>query len=478
MRHFRLIGGTLAACSLALFGVPSPASASPSEGIHNIKHVIIIMQENRSFDSYFGTFPGANGIPSGVCNPDPRHGGCQKPYYDSANANYGGAHGPTPAELAIDGGKMDGFIAAAEYRPECSAAKPECSACRGYVEVKCIDVMGYHDARQIPNYWTYAKDFVLQDNLFSSARSWSKVQHLWLVSGWSAVCPPRDTNPMDCQGTLLPPLRNGKHLYAWTDITWLLDRAGVSWRYYVFGGHEPDCEVDEAITCEPFGQSAKTPGGWNPLPNFVDVKEDNQLADIQSLANFYTAVHQPSQCGLPNVAWIVPNWKVSEHPRSTISDGQTYVTTMINAIMRSPCWGSSAVFLSWDDWGGFYDHVDPPNIDQNGYGLRVPGLVISPYAKPGYIDNQLLSHDAYMKFIEDDFLGGARLNPATDGRPDQRPAVREEASALGDLSSDFNFSQEPLPPVLLSPHPAPGPPSTEPASVVRRGRHHRRLRAR
>ena len=106
-------------------------------------------------------------------------------------------------------------------------------------------------------------------------------------------------------------------------------------------------------------------------------------------------------------------------------------------------------------------------------------MVISPYAKRGYIDNQLLSHDAYLKFIEDDFLGGERLNPATDGRPDRRPTVREEASSLGNLSSDFDFSQEPLPPVLLSPHPAPGPPSIGPEGVVetggaaepRRGRH-------
>ena len=131
-------------------------------------------------------------------------------------------------------------------------------------------------------------------------------------------------------------------------------------------------------------------------------------------------------------------------------------------MMRSPCWGSTAIFLSWDDWGGFYDHVVPPAVDRNGYGLRVPGLVISPYAKAGYIDHQQLSHDAYLKFIEDDFLEGARLNPATDGRPDKRPDVREEAPGLGDLANDFNFNQSPRPPLLLSPHPEPGPASKPP----------------
>ena len=104
------------------------------------------------------------------------------------------------------------------------------------------------------------------------------------------------------------------------------------------------------------------------------------------------------------------------------------MTSLINAAMQGPDWNSTAIFLRWDDWGGFYDHVVPPSVDQNGYGLRVPGMVISPYARQGYIDHQTLSFDAYLKFIEDDFLGGQRLDPATDGRPDPRPDVRENAA--------------------------------------------------
>jgi phospholipase C len=278
------------------------------------------------------------------------------------------------------------------------------------------------------------------------------------------MCPNGDTNPMDCVGTLNPPNRPTPETttYAWTDITYLLYRAHVSWRYYVFDGREPDCVKDESLVCEPKGQNHKTFSIWNPLPSFTDVRQDGQLENVQSLTNFYSAVHAQGQCGLPNVAWLVPNYKVSEHPNSLISVGQAYVTTLVNAIMRSPCWGTTAIFLSWDDWGGFYDHVPPPNVDENGYGLRVPGLVISPYARAGFVDDQTLSHDAYLKFIEDDFLGGARLNPATDGRPDPRPDTREEAPGLGDLSADFNFNQLPLSPVLLSPHPSPGPPSVEP----------------
>jgi phospholipase C len=236
----------------------------------------------------------------------------------------------------------------------------------------------------------------------------------------------------------------------------------VSWRYYLSGGAQPDCVNDEAVTCKAARQSSKTPGIWNPLRDFSDVAEDGQVSNIQSLTGFYESVHVSPACGLPQVAWIVPDSKVSEHPPSTIKAGQKYVTGLINSIMSSPCWGSTAIFVSWDDWGGFYDHVVPPIVDENGYGLRVPGLVISPYAKVGYIDHQQLSHDAYLKFIEDDFLSGERLNPATDGRPDKRPDVREEASGLGSLQADFNFEQPPRPPTLLSTRPKPGPASTPP----------------
>jgi phospholipase C len=129
------------------------------------------------------------------------------------------------------------------------------------------------------------------------------------------------------------------------------------------------------------------------------------------------------------------------------------VTALINAAMKSPDWDSTAIFLSWDDWGGFYDHVVPPQVDENGYGLRVPALVISAYAKKGFVDHQTLSFDAYDKFIEDDFLDGERLDPKTDGRPDPRPDVRENEAILGNLWKDFNFNQSPRRPVILPLHP-------------------------
>jgi len=452
----------------------SPALAiriAPLTGIHKIRHVVVIMQENRSFDSYFGTFPGADGIPPGVCVPDPLTGTCVAPYHDSSDLNYGGPHGMPNAAADIDGGAMDGFIAQAEQGSGCTTTNPNCSPCQQTPTaqaLKCIDVMGYHDAREIPNYWTYASDFVLQDHMFEPNSSWSLPQHLYMVSEWSAFCT-NPLNPFSCHGANQSPNADwtsdisgpsdGMLHYAWTDMTYLLHGQNVSWGYYVFKGTEPDCENDSAMSCAPVQQGPQTPGIWNPLPSFTDVTQDNQLGNVQSLSNFFSQARKGT---LPAVSWITPNGTVSEHPPALVSAGQTYVTGLINAIMHSPEWNSTAIFLTWDDWGGFYDHVVPPVVDRNGYGLRVPAIVISPYARQGFIDHQILSHDAYDKFIEDDFLGGARLDPATDGRPDPRPDVREANPLLGDVRADFNFNQTPRPPVILPVHPAPGPASSPP----------------
>jgi phospholipase C len=185
---------------------------------------------------------------------------------------------------------------------------------------------------------------------------------------------------------------------------------------------------------------AHTPGIWNVLPYFETVKKDGELGNVRDLRDFYVAARDGT---LPSVVWICPANTYSEHPPALVSLGQSYVTGLINTLMRSPDWKSTAIFLSWDDWGGFYDHVPPPRVDDAGYGIRVPGLVISPYARRGFIDHQTLSHDAYVKFIEDDFLGGQRIDPRTDGRPDRRPDVRENQTILGDLRKDFDFNQTP-----------------------------------
>jgi phospholipase C len=423
-------------------------------GIHKIKHVIVIMQENRSFDSYFGTYPGADGIPMRngvptVCVHDPASGRCVRPYHDAASVNIGGPHGSESAEFDINGGKMNGFIRTARngIHKSCrDVFDPLCSR----ATAQGTDVMGYHDGRDIPNYWTYAHDFVLQDHFFESVASWSLPAHLEMVSGWSATCS-NPLNAMTCSSNpTMPEIeQNEPHgiAYPWTDLTWLLHRYGVSWRYYVAPGTQPDCDLGQ-VFCMPKPQNVTTPEIWNPLPDFQTVHQDHQIRNVVPTTNFVRAARSGT---LPAVSWVVPNGLDSEHPPSSIHIGQAYVTNLINDVMRGPDWKSTAIFLSWDDWGGFYDHVAPPKVDSLGYGIRVPGLVISPYARRGYIDHQVLSTDAYLKFIEDDFLGGARIDPRTDGRPDPRPNVRENVSILGNLIRDFNFRQKPRSPVLLPP---------------------------
>jgi phospholipase C len=497
------------------------AAGGNATGIHKIKHVVVIMQENRSFDSYFGTYPGADGIPASdgqftVCVPDPRLGRCVQPFHDPSPVNGGGPHGEAPAAADIHGGRMDGFVAQSELLEGrgcggialvCNAWAPE-------------DVMGYHDAREIPNYWSYAKHFALNDHMFESNASWSLPAHLYMVSEWSARCTIKG-DPASCHnddelggfytsdivGPRLAALRHfrpfrqcviarlrdarlagggrlttrarraaalycrdlrarlvarinkktaGTYNYAWTDITYLLHRHRVSWGYFITPGGEPDC-ANGVSNCSPAPISPGTPNIWNPLPSFTDVRHDHQLANIQPTSRFLADARRGT---LPAVSWVTPDQAHSDHPPANIHSGQAYVTNLINTVMKGRDWGSTAIFLLWDDWGGFYDHVVPPRVDQNGLGLRVPSLVISPYARSGFIDHQILSFDSVNRFIEDDFLGGQRLNPRTDGRPDGRPDVRDSLRALGSLTGDFDFAQAPRPPLILPLHPPPGPPST------------------
>jgi phospholipase C len=462
----------VAGCGSASSSTTSTAVSSTSSsgsttanlsGINKIQHVIVIMQENRSFDSYFGTYPGANGLPAKngtftTCNPNPATGQCVYPYHDPNVVNGGGPHNLSNEQADVNGGQMNGFVAQAEAGSR-GCSDPNNPACTNSTHP---DVMGYHDAREIPNYWSYAQNFVLQDAMFEPNASWSLPEHLFMVSEWSAKCSVAgDAN--SCTSDIVkpgtPPKKSGGTPpdYAWTDLTYLLHKSSISWAYYVANGTEPDCQDSGQVSCAAVPQTAGTPGIWNPLPYFDTVKQDGQLGNIQNLDHFYAAAKAGT---LPAVSWVVPNSKTSEHPPASVADGQAYVTGVVDAIMQSPDWNSTAIFLSWDDWGGFYDHVQPPTVDQNGYGLRVPGIVISPYAKQGYVDHQTLSFDAYVKFIEDDFLGGQRLNPATDGRPDPRPTVRENVPQLGNLVSDFNFDQQPRAPMLLSTNPPPGPAST------------------
>jgi phospholipase C len=394
----------------------------------NIKHVIIIMQENRSFDNYFGTYgKGSNGFPSGL-TPAPVELPPKDPDFN---------HGPEHARNAIDQGGTGPYLLPTGYIANAGG------------DTRCV---GYHDDTDIPNYWALADDFVLQDNLFASIASYSLPSHLCLISGWSAAKDASSGKWIDALSPATPPDPfNDNNIssvtYGWNDITDMLHNAParfglpeVSWAYYKSTNWNVGCNCDAA--CFSGAPKLTDVGGfWQPLWHFTTVQNNGQaFTNITPVADFISALNSNT---VPQVTWLAdPAWEISEHAKGDISvdirEGQAYVTALLNAIKsHHETWENCAIFLTWDDWGGFYDHVRPPVIDGLGYGLRVPGLVISPFAKKGFIDHQQLSHDAYLKFIEDLFLGGNRIS-RSDGRGPER-----ENLVSGDLLNDFEFVTPP-----------------------------------
>jgi phospholipase C len=468
---------------LAPLGQNALAQSTPPTGrvtANPLKHIVIIIQENRSFDSYFGAFPGANGPAAGTCvplEPSNPQNGCVAPFHDPHDVNAGGGHTDKDAEIDADDGittdKMDGFV----YDQTLSIQRAIKRAVRVNSTrdlpnlvpgVSRHDAMGYHTAAELPNYWAYAQNFVLQDQLFEGVRAWSLSSHLDITSEWVAAC----SNTLDvstCKTSNTSKQVKGTNIeYPWVNLFQLLDMHGVSWKYYLGSGMEPDCD-DGEMTCDPEIQQSPVVSVWNPVPGFAWVEQQGAT---------YLARHNPDadqflldvkNGTLPNVSWIVPPEHLSEHPATGVTAGQDYVTSLVNAIMQSPYWANTAIFITWDDWGGFYDHVPPPNVDTNksknpiqGFGFRVPGLMISAYARTGYIDHGLLSLDSYATFMEDVFMRGTRLNPVAMGQPDARPDIRDALTAItfvdgttepvGNIMDEFNFTQKPLPPLVLSTH--------------------------
>jgi len=444
------------------------APIDPSQGIGNINHLVFIVMENRSFDHYFGTFPGADGIPMDangkptVCQRG-TDGTCYRPYHDTNTIDQGGPHGHIAAVRSYDHGNMDGFVRARQQIGngcDLHPTTPPCPEATGGPQGQ-PDIMGYHTQGEIPNYWSYAQHYTLFDHMFAPVDSWTLPSHLYLMSGWSAWCPNLN-DPMSCRSEKVfhPASQFGNQWegatwraemantyprpYVWAPITWLLYKAGVSWGYFVGAGScvKPPCGGLTGPT---------TADVQNPLPGFISTEATAQFANIRSNDDF---LRMASKGNLPSVSWIVPVKDAGDHPPDDISRGQEYVSSMINAVMQGPPeqWNHTAIFVTWDDWGGFYDHVKPPHridgVPDDNYGFRVPAFLVSPWAKRG-INSDTMSFDAFLRLIEDRFLGGERLDPKTDGWPDARPTVRETAPELHPLDDAFDFRQQPLPTLVL-----------------------------
>jgi phospholipase C len=387
------------------------------KGIEKIQHIIWIIQENRTFDNYFGTYPGADGIPPGTCLPVlPGSTRCIKPFH---------LHLPMPAcdlshsweaaHAAYDHGTMDGFVWA-EGSPY---------------------TMAYLDGHDIPSYWEYARHFTLADRFFSSLRGPSMPNHVYTVAAQSGGL---ITNVCSEHHELeqLEEVMDDPDGFSFAAIMNRLASQGVSWKYYVETTGKPAAEPDPCHVKDPQPQQL---GLWNPLPGFKSIRDNPQL--MSRLVN-ETEYYNDLQHGtLPDVSWLIPDFQDSEHPPEPVGQGMWRVTRLVNALMKSPYWPSSAIFLTWDDYGGFYDHVPPPEVDAFGYGPRVPLLVISPYAKPGYVTSETGDFTSILRFMEERF----RLQHLT---------ARDDRAT--DMSDAFNFDQTPNPPLII---PLPGRLSSE-----------------
>jgi phospholipase C len=356
--------GSLVATSPLL---PPRTSTAPPLAINTaaaakIKHVFVLMQENHTFDNYFGTFPGADGIRSacGVpTNPADPASAMVRPFHLGEVRTPDLHHGEVTSRAAFDNGKMDGFV-----RAQLTRKLPGQLA------------LGYYDGRDLASYWELARQYVLADRFFSSAQGGSSINHQYWVAARSSG-----------QADTIPP--TGIDLLTIFDR---LDVAKVSWKFYV-KNYTPALSFRNRLP----NDSRDAQLAWVPLltmPRFVD--DPARMARLTDLANLYTDLVNGDA---PAVSYIIQGG-TSEHPPGHIVNGEIATVAIISAIMRSRLWESSAIILTWDDWGGWYDHVAPPQVDRDGYGFRVPALIISPYARQGLIFHETADFTSILKFIE------------------------------------------------------------------------------
>lgn len=383
------------------------ASAHPGD-ITQIQHIVFILKENRTFDTYFGTYPGADGATSAVISTGQTIHLAHTP--DPAPRDISG-HGWFDAITGMNGGRMDHF----DVIPGANDNG---------------DRLGLTQLTQkdIPNYFTYAQNFVLADRMFSSLQGASFANHLYMVAGqsggaftvpamgsitpkaWGCDSPDGTTVKVEDEDqTISSPFP----CLEFPTLTDILDSAGISWKYYAPAQGQPGYVYSslDAINHIRFGPE------W----------QDHVVSDTK----FATDAQNGT---LPAVSWLVTSDSNNEHPPSGVCGGENWTVKQLNALMQGSDWNSTAVFLTWDDFGGFYDHVVPPSLDFFGLGPRVPLLIISPFARQGFISHTTYEYSSILKFIEVRF-----------GLPSLTP--RDENA--NDTTDSFDFTQAPLSPLIL-----------------------------
>ncbi|MGZ6545654.1 MAG: phospholipase C [Actinomycetota bacterium] len=409
-----------------------PAAAATRGGPHitevrlaqqKIKHIVFLIKENRTFDSLFGLFPGADGATSGkTCS------GGTVPLKRSADQAANIDHSFMAGVVAVDGGKMDCFDRLNGGKP------PELG---GYVE---------YTKNQIPNYWRYAQTFALADHFFSSAFGPSGIEHLWSFAAQSAgfvghegpgqygVGKPRqycgDPSEVAFAFKRLSPAQRATVLQlegSAATAPQIKDYWDTRWPC-VDVPVLPDELAAKHVSWEEYrGDNSFV----QPLEMVRHVRDTDLASHIISSGRFISDITKGRMAG---VSWLTPPWDASEHPPQSICAGENWTVKAIDAIMQSKYWDSTAIVVTWDDFGGFYDHVAPPRPDIYGFGPRVPALIISPWAKPGSIDSETLSFDSVLRLIETVF--GLSTLTARD-------------AAASDMMGAFDFTQQPNPPLVL-----------------------------
>jgi phospholipase C len=387
-----------------------PGTVTPGPpGMNVIQHVVFIVKENRSFDTYFGAFPGADGATTGVTStghvlpltptPDQMMNDIDHSWHDTLTAMNGGLMNGFDL---IDGANNNGNFLA-------------------YTQMT---------AAEIPNYWKYASTYALADHMFSSIHADSFPNHLYTIAATSGgvisipVSPVVKNSPTSPWGCDQPPSAGVSVLNAKGEISSVfpcfdfqtladtLAAAGVSWKYYA------PSEGEE-------GYHFSTYDAINHIRNGP--------AWAQNVIEYTQFLSDAKSGNLPAVSWLVAG-KENEHPPSSTCLGENWTVRNLNALLSGPDGASSAVFLVWDDFGGFYDHVRPPNLDQYGLGPRVPLLIISPYAKAGHISHTRYEFSSVLKFVEELF---------------GLPSLTSRDANANDITDSFNFTQHPLPPLIL-----------------------------
>jgi phospholipase C len=386
-----LAGAIAAIAATAPVAVAAPAAATP------IRHLVVLMQADHSFDNYFGTFPGADGIPRGTCQPIAvtRERGCVRPFH-LGDRQIPALDHPLPVfRRQHHGGRMDGFVAA--YRQVGAGLHRS--------------AMGFQDGRELPYAWAVARRYVLFDRFFASAFAGTLANRMYWVAGRSGT---DDRDAVPPRGFTMPTIFDR------------LQARGIPWRVYVEN-------YDPGITYrDPGDGPRRSQPRTVPLLSFERFLTDRRrFSNIVDLEQYFDDVRDGR---LPAVSYIVTSAS-SERTPGNIASGQQRARALLEALIRTDAWRSAAFLWTYDGWGGWYDHVPPPRVDRFGYGFRVPALLASPYARRGHVDHTTLDFTSVLRFIEDNW----RL----------RPLARRDARARS-IASGLDFRRPPHPAQLVA----------------------------